>query len=261
MPRLARSVLIVLHAASFIGLFGSPASIFCAMASPVSSRSRYSEDDLTLTRPDSRMHSVAPPESPVSSLDTPSHASPVQPQLLRAMQSSSYEDLLGLFIGQVHSAQRNSAVLNNLAGTRVASANAGNGGDNGDFDRQCSDTLRSYNANILNLKAIFPQLTADKGLANYDRDNDVETMMKIFVNFNKDTLSSVTVLSSYLPGGSILGPLVYELKCLLDDILNIIENAADGVITSFSPSLKAVSLKAATASCAFGINIPNLLCL
>lgn len=46
---------------------------------------------------------------------------------------------------------------------------------------------------------------SDKGLANYDKSNALETLLKNVVNANKDTLSSVTDLSYNLP---VVGPTV-----------------------------------------------------
>ncbi|KAF9509357.1 hypothetical protein BS47DRAFT_1396973 [Hydnum rufescens UP504] len=71
----------------------------------------------------------------------------------------------------------------------------------------------------------------DKGLANYDRSDELETLIKDVVNAVKDTLNSVDSLVFSVPLlGSTLGPVVYSLKCTLDDTLNATENLLDGVM-------------------------------
>lgn len=47
------------------------------------------------------------------------------------------------------------------------------------------------------------QIGSDKGLANYDDKNNLETLLKDTVNLNKDALTAVDVAVYYLP---ILGP-------------------------------------------------------
>lgn len=101
-------------------------------------------------------------------------------------------------------------------------------------------------------QGILGDLGRDKGLANYDRDNDLETLLKDIVNLNKDTLSSVTDIVYEVPLlGPILGPskcpqipagvhadsfpgtpVVGELKCIIDEVLNAVENTVDGLLNS-----------------------------
>ena len=102
------------------------------------------------------------------------------------------------------------------------------------------------------LAGLLGDLGRDKGLANYDRNNGLETLLKDIVNLNKDTLSCVTDIVYEVPLlGSTLGPskcpqisagvhtdsssgtpVVGELKCIVDEVLNTAENAADGLLNS-----------------------------
>ena len=51
--------------------------------------------------------------------------------------------------------------------------------------------------------------TPDKGLANYDRTNDLETLLKNVVNLNKNVLTAMDLALGNLPVlGPILGPCV-----------------------------------------------------
>jgi hypothetical protein len=99
-------------------------------------------------------------------------------------------------------------------------------------------------------QGLLGDLGRDKGLANYDRNNDLETLLKDIVNLNKDTLSSVTLIVYGIPLlGTILGPsecvpnptgvladssvdtpVVAELKCIIDEVLNAVENTVDGIL-------------------------------
>lgn len=56
---------------------------------------------------------------------------------------------------------------------------------------------------MLGLDTLLKQLGAQEGLANYDRTNRLETLLKNLVNVNKDVLSSVTTISYNIP---VLGP-------------------------------------------------------
>jgi hypothetical protein len=52
--------------------------------------------------------------------------------------------------------------------------------------------------------------TSDKGLANYDSTNDLETLLKNVVNLNKNVLSATDVALGNLPVlGPVLGPCMW----------------------------------------------------
>jgi hypothetical protein len=54
---------------------------------------------------------------------------------------------------------------------------------------------------------VLAQLGADKGLANYNREDDLETLLKNVVNANKYLLSDVDEMVYKLPAvGGTLGP-------------------------------------------------------
>ena len=107
---------------------------------------------------------------------------------------------------------------------------------------------------MLLVQSLLGNLAADKGLANYDQTDSLETMIKDIVNANKDGLTAINVMVNNIPGlGPILGPskcfmscficsiadiileiVVYDLKCLIDDILNALENITDGLINQLN---------------------------
>jgi phage-related protein len=112
-------------------------------------------------------------------------------------------------------------------------------------------------------QGILGDLGRDKGLANYDRNNDLETLLKKIVNVNKDTLSSVTDIAYEVPLlGSTLGPskcakipqvfslihplitpVVGEVKCIIDEVLNALENIVDGLLNGIGLTSQFRSLR------------------
>lgn len=51
---------------------------------------------------------------------------------------------------------------------------------------------------------------------------------------------------------------MYELKCTLDALLDIVENLTDAIINAIQPLLQAVLGKAVTATCASGVQVVGL---
>jgi hypothetical protein len=60
---------------------------------------------------------------------------------------------------------------------------------------------------MLGFQTALAQIGSDKGLANYDDKNSLETLLKDTVDLNKNVLSAVDVAVYNLPVlGPILGP-------------------------------------------------------
>ena len=114
---------------------------------------------------------------------------------------------------------------------------------------------------MLGFQTALAKAGSDKGEANYDRTNSLETVLKDTVNLNKNTLTAVTVVSYNIPGlGPILGPstfqyplrprvlklpfisVVYDIKCVIDDILDTVENIGDATLNDLRPILEALKL-------------------
>ena len=129
-------------------------------------------------------------------------------------------------------------------------------------------------------QGILGDLGRDKGLANYDRNNDLETLLKDIVNLNKDTLSGVTEIVYEIPIlGPILGPserhyisigipadssprtpVVAELKCIIDEVLNAVENTVDGLLNTLGITAQWRGLRGeyVNALCGGGLQILGL---
>jgi len=135
-------------------------------------------------------------------------------------------------------------------------------GDDKDFQSKSAAALNGFHSNLLGFQSVLRQLGADRGLANYDKSNELETLLKNVVNLNKDTLKYVTTLVYNIPVlGPVLGPIVYEIKCILELLLDFVENLTDAILNQLQPLLEPLIGQANTAACASGISIVGLLCL
>jgi len=163
--------------------------------------------------------------------------------------------------------------------------------DPGDYSRRARDSrndprfrddatreLRGFRDNMGRTQGLLGDLGRDKGLANYDRNNDLETLLKDIVNLNKDTLSSVTDIVYEVPLlGSTLGPstcsqistgihadlssdtpVVGELKCIIDEVLNAVENTVDGLLNTLGVTGQWRGLRGDYVSALCGANLQIL---
>ncbi|KAK0233228.1 hypothetical protein IW262DRAFT_1451783 [Armillaria fumosa] len=110
----------------------------------------------------------------------------------------------------------------------------------GDYQDSCVASLNSCKGILgeLNL-AIAAMRPDDKGLGNYDRSDRLETLLKEVVNQTKDLLKVTVILVNNVPiVGPIIGPTVYELKCITEEILDAIEDITDGLLNFLNLVLK-----------------------
>ncbi|KAG6842199.1 hypothetical protein C0991_000169 [Blastosporella zonata] len=112
------------------------------------------------------------------------------------------------------------------------------------FQKKCATQLNAFHANVIKQQAAFSALedakrNSGKGLANYDSSVPLETILKDTFNLTKDSLTASYVLVKNIPIlGPILGPILYDTKCLVETILNGSEELVDGTINSLPPFLK-----------------------
>lgn len=78
--------------------------------------------------------------------------------------------------------------------------------------------LRGFRDNMGRTQGLLGDLGRDKGLAHYDRNNDLETVLKDIVNLNKDTLSSVNDIVYEIP---LLGPILGPSKWVIQQMLSL----------------------------------------
>ncbi|EPQ60809.1 hypothetical protein GLOTRDRAFT_124558 [Gloeophyllum trabeum ATCC 11539] len=146
---------------------------------------------------------------------------------------------------------------------KYAAQSASRSEDDGTFQRQCASELTSFHTNMQGYYTVLARIASDKGLdkglANYDRQNDLETSLKDVVNLNKDTLQGVTVLVYNIPSlGPVLGPIVYEVKCLVDAVLDATENLTDAIINAIQPLLQDLLGQATDTMCSTGVDLAGL---
>lgn len=84
------------------------------------------------------------------------------------------------------------------------------GEDDLDYQQDYATALSGFSDNIDAFQVAYAATTSDKGLANYDRTNDIETLVKQIVNLLKNVLSSTDNLVYNLP---IVGPIVGPSEC------------------------------------------------
>jgi len=129
-----------------------------------------------------------------------------------------------------------------LSSSQLLSGNAAVASTQGDdqaFRQQTSDSLSQFHQGLLSFNILLGQLSADKGLANYDKGDKLETVLKNVVNATKNALSAIDVLVYRIPLlGSVLGSLVYQIKCIIDDLLNATENVTDALLNGLAPLLR-----------------------
>ncbi|KAK0478493.1 hypothetical protein IW261DRAFT_1483767 [Armillaria novae-zelandiae] len=109
-----------------------------------------------------------------------------------------------------------------------------------DYQDRCVESLNSCKGILSELNlAIAAMRPDDKGLGNYDRNDRLETLLKEVVNQTKDLLKVTVILVNNIPiVGPILGPIVYELKCITEEILDAIEDITDGLLNFLNFVLK-----------------------
>jgi hypothetical protein len=132
-----------------------------------------------------------------------------------------------------------------------------------EFQRKCASELTAFNTNSRGFQTSLNQLSADKGRASHDNKDSIERLVKDIINLHKDVLRCFTELVYGIPElGPILGPsmsfssyktlpplfiepcpVVYELKCTLDALLDLTEKliidsgALRGLISDYSEAV------------------------
>ncbi|KAH9835563.1 uncharacterized protein C8Q71DRAFT_762591 [Rhodofomes roseus] len=150
---------------------------------------------------------------------------------------------------------QNAQTINSLASQPEAQRSA-------NFNQEYASAVSEFHENFLGFQTVLGELAADKGLANYNQASEMETMLKNMVNAAKYALNDTYNMVNGIPGlGPVLGPVVYQIKCLIDEILDATENMTDALLNDMEnilPLLKALDGQAAQTACAAGIEIANI---
>ncbi|KAF8216230.1 hypothetical protein K438DRAFT_1800288 [Mycena galopus ATCC 62051] len=93
---------------------------------------------------------------------------------------------------------------------------------------------------VLGLNAVCGcPLSLDDGLACYDPSSGLELILKDTINTSKNILSVTAALTQNIP---LLGPLVDDIKCILDEVLDAVENLTDCLLDITSKAVIALGL-------------------
>ncbi|KAF8626503.1 hypothetical protein AX15_004809 [Amanita polypyramis BW_CC] len=117
----------------------------------------------------------------------------------------------------------------------------------------CVSILLGLRDNLNGLPAILQELAADRGLAYYNRANDLETTLKNTINLTKGSLNFINTKFKDVP---LIGFIVYEIKCIIDESLDALENITDAtlnILEPLLPVLKDTRELALNTSCRLGV--------
>lgn len=249
------TVLLALHAAALI-IFSSQSKL-CVMASPVpiSSTRAYMTATLSLRTELNATQDERPLASMVllgRDISTDFRSlSPTNAAHSSTTRLLPRRDALWQYY---HQAKENRNKLQSLA-KRSSNVDP----NDVDFQNSCISQASAYQSNLFNLQTLLASLGSDKGLKFYDSTNDLETLLKEIVDLNKSALGDISVIVDEMPIlGPLLGPIVYQVKCILDNLLDLCENVADATINALQPLLKAIIGQTTTMSCSMGVYIVGL---
>ncbi|KAI0365244.1 hypothetical protein BV20DRAFT_973430 [Pilatotrama ljubarskyi] len=261
MPAVSRAVFVGLHAAALVSLVDPSFSPFAALASPVALPMPLMPHLADYAaRPPSRNNTTTVPQAGNVSLvrrkdvAVVSHTTSKQPFLAtRDDVDTSILDNINILGNMYSQMNDHSRVINEYA------SRSGTEGNDPDFNQQAVSEVAAYQDGLLGFQALLAQLAADKGLANYDRTDELETLLKNLVNLTKNTLKAIDILVYNIPVfGPELGPIVYEIKCILDDVLDAVENLTDALINAVRPLIVALIGQAITSACNSGVQLGSL---
>ncbi|KIK94359.1 hypothetical protein PAXRUDRAFT_455876 [Paxillus rubicundulus Ve08.2h10] len=105
-----------------------------------------------------------------------------------------------------------------------------------EFQQGASNSLTEFHSHVLAAQGTLSELAAGKGLANFDAKAQLEVIIKEIANLIKEVLSDATALIGKLPiVGPLLEPLVFQIKCVVVDLIDASENFLDGVLNILAP--------------------------
>ncbi|KAF9456374.1 hypothetical protein BDZ94DRAFT_399513 [Collybia nuda] len=240
MPSIIRSFLLALNAMAFITLSDFSRPVSFALASP-----------LSMSPPITRSIHQGFNNLGTLSLNAnyrPGATSVPHPVAYSRIERLEYRKTSGQFLALQKYYHKANTHAKNLKSLAIRSSTVGE--NDHMFQQDCASQLTEFNNNVLGFQKLLGEMSSGKGLTFYDRTNDLESLLKNFVNTNKSVLDAISRIVNNLPIlGPILGPIVYELKCILDDILNFCENLSDAVINALQPLLQSLLGKPSMPGC------------
>ncbi|GAA5957612.1 hypothetical protein JCM21900_000767 [Sporobolomyces salmonicolor] len=126
------------------------------------------------------------------------------------------------------------------------------------FQNSVYQELKAYRGSAESLPGLKELDTAlkplgpDQGLGNFNRNDAVQVLLRTVNESTQNTLESTNLLVYYVPVlGPLVGPILYDIKCIIDDILNAAQYNTDGLLNQLidQPGLELLSSKYATSYC------------
>lgn len=236
MPSLSRVLFCTVPTALALALLSAPITPVAALTSPLpmplqadyasrmpstvyATHKLVKKAHLSVAKHNHTLHGhVAPPRN-VSGLARPSNPSKLHSRNRRD-NSAEFDALLGQFsngrdnaVSSSQGLRKYSCVLQRgvvfqlSAFIEQLASQSASEGDSPGFQQDAAANFSAFHDTIQQLRALLGNLPADKGLANYDKTSELETILKDFVNANKDALTAVNVMIYNIPGlGPVLGP-------------------------------------------------------
>ncbi|KAI8995624.1 hypothetical protein BD414DRAFT_480074 [Trametes punicea] len=256
MPALSRAVFLGLHTAALVSLVGPSFAPSSALASPVPVPAPLMPHlaDYAAQPP---IHNNATMIPQTQTVELGKRTGGVQTQhgkfksvTLAARDQDTNINILSTVFNDMNG---HSSAIRNFA------SRASTSGGDADFNQQVVSEFIAYKAGLGRFQNILAQLGTDKGLANYDRTDELQTLLKDLINSMKDTLEAITVLVQEIPGlGPILGPLMYDAKCILDYVLDAVENVTDASLNALKPLLQTLIGQVVNAACKCGLQLGTI---
>ncbi|KAG5722495.1 hypothetical protein E4T56_gene2893 [Termitomyces sp. T112] len=108
------------------------------------------------------------------------------------------------------------------------------------FQRKCVAQLNAFHSNILRQQAAFSAFADEKHqtISSRSEDRVLEELLKGVVTTCKDGLKYSEELVKNIPIlGPIFAPIVYDVKCYLDDVLNYIRDVLIYILKGLPPDI------------------------
>jgi len=249
MPSPVRTLFVAFQFAALAAflIFGTTLTVVPVLASPIPMPMPSAIDSLDFVTPRS-IHNASNPTltNESQTLDEPDSSSRLSRRQNTAVGNLN---LLNNYVTSMNQHAQNFNKLYRRANTASASGSG--------FQQQCAYELTGFQENLASFQSLAAQMgsgTSDKGLANYDSSNTVETLLKDMINANKYILNDTYDMTQTLPIlGTTLGPIVYEIKCILDEILDAVEDMTDEILNSIQPLLQSLIETATAAACSLEV--------
>ncbi|KAF8507160.1 hypothetical protein F5888DRAFT_1602271 [Russula emetica] len=124
------------------------------------------------------------------------------------------------------------------------------------FEQKCASALTDFHTNSRGFAKTLHNLGADKGREHYDEYDPIERLIKDDIDLHKDVLGYVNELCRRYPSVCLyLGPIIYDIKCILDEMLDIVENLTDKIIGDCKPFLEGLVGEYNVAVCKSGFDV------